>query len=155
MKKLFITAAIATMFSVTAFAKAPVTGEENISYAVLNHFNADFKNAKMPAWTVPPTCQKVTFILDGAHVTAFYNLSGDYLGTTQDVDFKAIPETAQTEITKKYSGYTVAEVIKYESDGSNPDVSTLAYFVDLKKADSELLVKVIPGESVSFFKKVK
>lgn len=155
MKKLFITAAIATMFSFTALAKTPVTGEENISYAVLNHFNSDYKNAKMPAWTVTPTCQKVTFILDGAHLTAFYDLAGEYLGTTQAVDLKTIPAEAQKEIATKYSGYAVAEVIKYVNDGSNADVSPLAYFVDLKKAGSEIVVRVTPGEKVHYFKTIK
>jgi hypothetical protein len=159
MKKLFITAAIATMFSITAFAadggKTITTGEENISYAVLNRFNADFSGAKNAAWTVTPNCQKVTFTLEGSQKTAFYDMTGAFLGTTQDVDFKTIPESAQEEVNSKYSGYNINEVIKYQNDGSNPDINPLAYFVDLKKADSEIVVRVTPGEKVYFFKKVK
>jgi len=159
MKKLFITAAIATMFSVTAFAakggKTTVTtGEDKISYTVLNQFNAEFKGAKDAAWTVTPNCEKVTFTLAGVQTTAFYDLAGEYLGATQTIGFKDIPFSAQEDITAKYAGYAVKEVIKYESNG-NPDVSPVAYFVDVQKAGSELLVKVIPGEKIALFKTIK
>ena len=156
MKKLFITAAIATMFSVTAFAKSTTyTGEENISYTVLNRFHTDFSQATNAAWTVTPNCQKVIFTLNGAKLTAFYDLGGAYLGVTQDVDFKEIPFSLQKEVTAKYGTYAVNEVIKFETDSNNTEINPLVYFVDLKKADSEVIVKVIPGEGLSFYKKVK
>ena len=159
MKKLFITAATAILFSVSAFAATSstinITGEENISYTVLNQFNAEFKGAKNAAWTVTTTSQKVKFTLDDVQMTAFYSLTGDFLGTTQDVAYKVIPADAKKEIASKYADYAVSEVIKYQNDGSNPDIDTLAYFVDLKKAGSEIVVRVTPGESVHFFKTVK
>ncbi|MGZ3757332.1 MAG: hypothetical protein ACXVAY_20355 [Mucilaginibacter sp.] len=159
MKKLFITAATAILFSVSAFAATSsttiITGEENVSYAVLNQFNAEFRDAKSAAWTVTATSQKVTFILNDVKMTAFYSLTGDFLGTTQNVDYKVISADSQKEIATKYAGYDVGEVIKYQNDGSNPDVDPLTYFVDLKKADSEVVVRVTPGEGVRFFKKVK
>ena len=159
MKKLFITAATAILFSVSAFAGTTsatiITGEENVSYAVLNQFNAEFKGAKEAAWTVTSQSQKVSFVLDGVKMTAFYSLAGDFLGTTTTVDYKVIPAEEQKEIASKYADYKVTEVIKYQNDGSNPDVDNLTYFVDLKKADSEVVVRVTPGEGVRFFKKVK
>jgi len=159
MKKLFITAATAIVFSVTAFAaestKTFITGEENVTYQALNHFTADFKGAKNPAWTVTANCQKVTFTLGDAQLTAFYNFSGDYIGTTQDVAYKVIPADAQKTIASKYAGYTVGEVIKYENFDGEADLPSSAYFVDLKKDKSEILVKVTPDENVTFFKKVK
>lgn len=162
MKKLFITAAIATLFSVTAFAadggkgNITATGEGKISYTALNQFAASFKNAKNASWTITPNCQKVAFTLDGAQMTAFYDLAnGAYLGATEDIDFKAIPFSSQEEITSKYADYSVKEVIKYQTNGTNPEVKPLVYFVDLKKADSEVLVTVTPGEGTSLFKKIK
>jgi len=147
------------MFSVTAFAadgtKTMITGEENVSYLALNRFRADFRSAKEPAWTVTSNCQKVSFILDDVKMTAFYNLSGDYLGTTQDIDYKALPADAKKEIAAKYSSYTVGEVIKYENFNSDTEVSSPAYFVDLKKDKGEILLKVMPDGGVSFFKKIK
>lgn len=160
MKKLFITAAIATMFSVTAFAangggKTTITsGEDKISGSVLNQFSAEFRNAKNAAWTVTSNCEKVTFILDGAKMTAFYDLTGTYLGATQAVEFKAIPSASQDAITEKYKGYAVKEVFKYENEGVEAD-SPEAYFVDMKKTDSEVVLKVTADEKVTVFKTIK
>ncbi|MDB5010701.1 MAG: hypothetical protein JWQ06_1490 [Mucilaginibacter sp.] len=159
MKKLFITAVTAIMFSVSAFAadggKKNTTGEANVSYTVLNKFTSDYSDAKNAAWTVTPNCQKVTFTLSGAPMTAFYDLNGSFLGTTQDVAYDVVSEDAKKEIASKYNGYAVNEVIKFQSDGSNPDINTLVYFVDLKKADSEVVLRVTPGEGVYYFKTVK
>jgi len=159
MKKLFITAATAILFSITAFAaegtKTLITGEENVSYIALNRFNSDFRGAKNPAWIVTSNCQKVSFFLDDVKLTAFYNLSGEYLGTTQDVAYKVMPARVQKEIAAKYAGYNVGEVIKYENFDSETDATALVYFVDIKKDKSEILLKVTPDENVSFFKKVK
>jgi hypothetical protein len=157
MKKLFITAAIATMFSVTAFAdggkKTTVeTGENNISHSVLNQFSADFRDAANVEWKLTTNCQKVSFTVNDVKYTAFYNLSGDYLGLTQDVDYKVIPAGVKKEIAEKYKGYAVNEVIKYETQGGDEPV---VYFVDVKNAASEVVLKVTPNENISFFQKIK
>jgi len=159
MKKMFITAVTAIVFSASAFAATGttsiITGEENISYAVLNQFHADFRGAEHADWKVTSNCQKVTFTLDGVKMTAFYSLMGEYLGTTEYVDYKTIPATAQKEIAANYKDYAVSEVFKYQNDGSNRDIDTLAYFVDLKKAGSEIVVRVTPGEGIHFYKTIK
>lgn len=157
MKKLFITAATAILFTATAFAStvSTYTGEENVTYTALNHFSADFKGAKNPVWIVNSNCQKVTFTLDGTRLTAFYSLAGDFMGTTQDLDINAIPAEAQKKITTKYAGYTAGQVIKYDTYDADTFTTATVYFVDLKKTGSEVLVKVTPEGSVSYFKTVK
>ena len=159
MKKLITTAAIAILFSVTAFAadggRKDEKGGTIISYNVLNQFNASFKNAKNATWTVSSNCQKVNFILDGAQVTAFYDMSGEYMGATQDVDFKVVPFYAQEDITAAYSDYRVKEVIKFQYDVTSTNAYAPTYFVDLKKADSEIILKVVNGEKPVLYKTVK
>ena len=135
MKKLFITAAIATMFSVTAFAdggkKAKAEGEKGVSYTALNKFSAEFENASNVVWTVTPNCQKVDFVTESGKYTAFYDLDGEYLGRTQEISILLLPEANRKEITAKYADYTVKHFIQYE----NTPVEPLFYFVDLVKAD--------------------
>jgi len=157
MKKLFITAATALLFSATAFATtvSTYTGEENVTYTALNHFAADFKGAKNPAWVVTSNCQKVSFTLEGAHLTAFYSLGGEFMGTTQDLTITAIPAEAKKTIATKYAAYTAGQVIKYDNFDSDTYTSTVVYFVDLKKTGSEVLVKVTPEGDVSYFKTIK
>ncbi len=159
MKILIITAVIAILFSVTAFAadggRKIATGEPTISYTLLNKFAADFKNAKNATWTVTSNCQKVSFTLNGVQLTAFYDLSGEYAGTTQEVDYKTIPFAAQEEIAAAYKGYDVKEVVKFQYDINSTDINAATYFVDLKKAGSEIVVKTATGEKTSLFKTIK
>ena len=156
MKKLFITAAIATMFSVTAFAdggkKTTETSEKNVSYAALSQFKNDFRSADDVLWTVTSNCQKVSFTDNNIDYTAFYSLNGEYLGLTEKVDYKALPAVAQKEIADDYTGYTVSSVIKYKTQGTTEPV---VYFVDVKNAASEVVLKVTPDQNVAFFQKVK
>jgi len=157
MKKLFITAAIATMFSVTAFAdggkKAAVkTSEKSVSYAALNQFKTDFRSADDVVWTVTSNCQKVSFTANNTDYTAFYDFNGEYLGLTQNVAYTTIAPSVRKKIADTYKGYVVSEVIKYETQGADEPV---VYFVDVKSAASEVVLKVTPDESIAFFKKIK
>lgn len=158
MKKLFITAAIATLFSASVFAdgskKANAT--VNVSSTVLAQFDADFVNAQNITWTVDRDFQKAQFVQDGVQKTAFYNLQGDFVALTQDVDANAVPAKTQAEIAKKYPGYKVNEVIVVQNNTNvNPDADETAYFVDLKSDTKEVLVKIADDASVDFYKEVK
>ena len=157
MKKLFITAAIATMFSMTAFAdggkKATTeSSEKYVSYTALNEFKSTFKGADNVLWTVTANCQKVSFSENNTDYTAFYDLSGQYLGLTQNVAYSTIAPSAKKEILESYKGYVVSNVIKYTTSEADEPV---VHFIDLKNATSEIVVKVTPNNSVSYFKTVK
>ena len=160
MKKAIIAAILISTFSVAAFAANggkvadKKTGEEKVSNEVVNEFNADFKDAKNPVWIVTSNSQKVTFTINGEQKSAFYDLAGKYMGLTQTITLKDIPYYAQENIDNDYKGYTVGQVLKYESNGS-ADQARVTYFVDLKKANSELLIKVIPGDKPELYKTIK
>jgi len=158
MKKLFITAAIATLFSASVFADGTKKAktEVNVSYSVLNQFTADFSDASNVVWTVNGSFQKADFISGDVKKTAFYNLQGQFVALTQDVDARAIPAKAQKEITEDYKGYTVNEVIVIQNNTElNPDADETAYFVDLKNDTKEVLVKITPEAHIEFYKQVK
>jgi len=158
MKKLFITAAIATLFSASVFADGTKKSKTdvNVSYTVLNQFNADFADAANVIWTVNGNFQKADFISNDVKKTAFYNLKGEFVALTQDVDAKAVPAAAQKEINEKYKGYSVNEVIVVQNNTDlNPDADETAYFVDLKSDVKEVLVKITPEAHIQFYKEVK
>jgi hypothetical protein len=158
MKKLFITAAIATLFSASVFADGTKKAktEVNVSYSVLNQFTADFADASNVVWTVNGSFQKADFISGDVKKTAFYNLQGQFVALTQDVDARAIPAKAQKEIAEDYKGYTVNEVIVIQNNTElNPDADETAYFVDLKSDTKEVLVKITPEAHIEFYKQVK
>ncbi|MDB5143756.1 MAG: hypothetical protein JWQ66_2469, partial [Mucilaginibacter sp.] len=158
MKKLFITAAIATMFSASVFADGNKKSNTaaNVSYSVLNQFSTDFADAKNVSWTVNKNFQKADFVNEGVKMTAFYNLSGEFVALTTDVDTKAIPAKAQKQIADKYKGYAVNEVIVVQNNTElNPNAEEAAYFVDLKSNTKEVLVKITSEANIEFYQEVK
>lgn len=170
MKKIFITAILFSSLSFGAFAdgsKKDNTNAEAISYTVLNQFSYDFKDATDVSWKIDGNCQKAEFVLEGKKLTAFYSLTGEYMGVTRPVAFKTVPASAQKEIGTQYTGYKVGEVIElqpkataqsalstYASSSSFNDDSKV-YFVDLKNEKEEILVRVTTNGDVYFFKQVK
>jgi len=158
MKKIFLTIATAALFSVSVFAADGGKKIEGatVSYSVQQAFSADFANATNTVWTVTKNCQKADFIIDGTKKTAFYNLAGEFLGTTQTTIYKAIPAKSQKMIADTYKGYTAGEVIVYQANEAlNNDIEPTSYFVDLKSANHEILVRVANSGNVEFFKQVK
>ena len=158
MKKLFITAAIATMFSFTALAddggKKNKT-EAGVSTTALTHFATDFYTVTDVTWSVTANCQKATFLQDGVTTTAFYDLSGQFIGTTNKMEYATLTTDQKETVAKKYAGYDVVEVIRFNYAGASADVNPIVYFIDLKKGDSEVILKTGPNEGLSFYKKVK
>jgi hypothetical protein len=159
MKKIFLTITTAALFSVSVFAAdggKKIEGAAAVSYSVQQAFNTDFTGATNVVWTVTKNCQKVDFITDGTKKTAFYNLAGDFLGTTQYTDYAAIPAKSQKLIADNYKGYKANNVIVYQANEAyNSDIDQNAYFVDLKNTDHEVLVRVTDTGNVEFFKQVK
>ena len=167
MKKLLLAVTLAATFSFSAIAadgKKVNDDVKGISYFVLNKFNADFLDAQNVVWTITPTSLKADFTIDDVKKTAFYSLEGSFLGVTQEINYKLLPAAAKKEIANSYKDYTVGQVIKFEANNPQPafyvnlaitEPQGVDYFVDLKKADAEILVRVSEQGAISFFKQVK
>jgi hypothetical protein len=170
MKKVYITAlligslSISSVFAFDGGKKDKAKAESSVSNTVLNQFTYEFKGAKAITWTVDGNCQKALFTLDGKVMTAFYSLSGEYLGVTHNIAFDKIPADAQKEITEKYKGYAVGDIIEFQPAVTNSasiysfssySDDEKVYFVDLKSDKEEFLLRVTPNASVYFFKQVK
>lgn len=171
MKKVYITALLIGSLSISSvFAadggkkdKAKAKTETPVSNGVLSHFDYEFKGAQGITWTINDNCQKALFTYEGKKMTAFYSLSGDYIGVTHNIEFGKIPADAQKEITGEYKGYVVGDVIEFQPAATNSvslySFSSFAedekvYFVDVKSDKEELLLRVTPDAGVYFFKRV-
>ena len=158
MKKIFLTIATIGLLGTSVYAADGGKKTEKtatVSYAVQNDFASTFSDATDVTWTVTSNTQKATFRSNGIKMTAFYSITGEYLGLTQDVAYSTIAEKAKKEIAAQYAGYDVNEVIKLETNGANTNFAETVYFVDLKSDAAEVLVRVNQSNDVYFFQKVK
>ena len=143
MKKLFLTTLIAAMIGGQVFA-SDVT---KVNYRVLASFEAQFADASDVNWTVTDDYTKARFTMEGEQVEAFFNNSGDVIGTSRKTDLKRLPLNAIQKIRKNYSKYKVTETIEFEFNGERK------YFVSLENDTDRKILEVSLYGDVSIFDK--
>jgi hypothetical protein len=143
MKKLVLSAVIATMISITAFAdgvkkSSTDNGEENVSYATLTQFKSDFENVNDVTWTVSKTSQKATFTQNNTTYTAYYDSVGEYWGLAQEVALNSVETAVKNKLAKSYADYDVQSITRFDSQNEDPAV----YFINVKNAAQTLVLTV-------------
>ena len=127
-------------------------------------FYAQFGNVSDVQWERQDYFDVATFTQKGQQMKAYFDNDGELVGTSVHTDIKAVPEKGQMEIAKKYHDYTVADVILYDDNEEQiSDIilfgtqfeSTDNYFVELKKDNRRVIVKVTPEGQMSLFKELK
>ena len=140
MRKLFLAALTAIVFTTSAFAGK----DASISRSIRNSFNNDFGQVEGVEWGTTANFTTATFIMNNKRTKAFYDYDGKLLGTTQAVTIDEMPAAAKRAFAKRYSNYTVTESIRFEG------VTETAYFVSAKKDNKSVILKVMNG-SVSVY----
>ena len=135
-----------------------------VSDLTRNQFAIDFPDAKNVRFVRTKEFDEVLFIYGKKKLTAYYDYDHELVGTTQDKTFADLRENAQKEILKKYAGYNIDGVIKFDDNESNETDMIIYgtsfddadnYFVELKNDSKDLIVKVDLAGYVSFFKDMK
>lgn len=149
MKKVFYTALLVMGLSVSTFAANDYSEkkEAKVASSLQAKFENTYAGATNVTWTVTDKFQKASFNLDGVQMTAFYDLNNDYVATTHATKADKLSAVALERIAKTYKGYEIGKVIAYDN-GSK------VLFVDLKKGEKEVLVRVMPNNSIYFFKQL-
>lgn len=144
MKKLFITALLAISLATSGFASGT-----NVNVSVLNNFKTDFRNVANVSWVSKDDYAKATFTENNQKVEAFYNLSGELIGTSKSLDLQNLPVSAKRAFAKKFDGYTVKEVIKFDG------VDESAYFFTAENSVESVIFKIGDNEQLVTYKKTK
>jgi hypothetical protein len=147
MKKILMLALIAIATGTTAFA-----GPRTISTKVTEHFSAAFKNAKDVSWNANDRFDKVSFLLGGEKVDAFYDVEGDLIGTMKTVSLEKLPKSALEVITTKYTfpDHQLKDCIEFTNSGNEKN-----YYVSFEKANETLVLEITHAGRVSVFTRTK
>ncbi|KAA8477965.1 hypothetical protein BDE36_0089 [Arcticibacter tournemirensis] len=164
MKKLFYLAFLVLALSGKSYADDKNKSEKKdaeVSYFAENNFLSKYQSAANVKWTVTNQFQKASFTLDGVKMSAFFDLNGDYIATTQYVDFNKLPAVSKSRLQKFYADYSVDEIVRYDFDGQNDSGLYLLsgqrnygtiYFASLKNKEESMVVKITPDGEVSYLK---
>jgi hypothetical protein len=129
-----------------------------------NNFSSDFKDAKDVEWKRIETYDKASFTTkDGKKMSAYYDINGNLVGTTQYKTFADLPEAGQKDIKKNYKDYTIGQVVFYD-DNENNDTDMILYgvqfedqdnyFVEMIKGTDKIVLQVNTKGEVFFFKQL-
>lgn len=142
MKKLLFTAAFALTMAATSFAAAA----NKIDNKAASNFSTKFSAAKNVRWTVTEDFIKASFTLADSKKEVFYDLDGNTIGTSSNIEISEIPAKGVEHFEKKYAGYTILETTLFEA------TNEIAYFIFAENATKTLILKVLPNGSTSVFK---
>jgi hypothetical protein len=132
------------------------------NYMTAANFSFDFPNAKNVSWK-RGEFEEASFMLNGKDMKAFYDYTDQLVGTTSQVNYDAIPASAQKEIARYYKGYTPKEVILFDDNEYNDTDMILYgnafedednYFVEMTNNNKTIVLQVNMEGTVSFFKDI-
>lgn len=128
------------------------------------NFYEDFGNIPDIQWERFDLYDVASFMKDGKEMKAYYNYDSHLVGTTQKATFADLPESAQTEIKKKYADYDIGPIIyfnNYDFSGNLVQLygiqfeSKNNYFVELLKGTKKIVLQVSESGEVVFFENIK
>ena len=137
---------------------------KEVSYQAKEAFRGDFGNIPVSKWERLTNFDKATFVKDGKFMEAFYDADADLVGTVTPRSFTDLPAKAQKYINEKYNGYTIGNASFFDDNEKNQTDMILYseqfddadnFFIELKRDDQKIVLRVDPGGDVSFFKKLK
>jgi hypothetical protein len=127
-------------------------------------FAAQFGNIPDVQWERQDYFDVANFTKDGQKMKAYFDVNGELVGTITDKTFEDLPAKAREYIQKKYPDHIIGDVIMY-TDNQNEEGDILLfgtemesatnYFVELRKDNKRIILKVSPDGDVSFFKELK
>ena len=135
-----------------------------VSYRSKDAFYGDFGNIAVTKWERGTNFDEATFTKDGQVMEAFYDYNSKLAGTVQNKSFAGLPANAQKFINEKYNNYAAGAVILFDDNELNETDMILFgqqfddadnYFVELKKAETKIIVQVNMSGDISYFTRIK
>ncbi len=145
-KKLFITAVIAAVCTVSAFATTP-PDIKSVNAKALSSLNYEFKNATNIVWKVTSGYIEAAFTWNGQRMKAFYNMDEDFVGTSTDITKEEFPQRMLKLMCKEYDGYKMTEAIEFKT----AEGLTTKY-ASLENGEKKVMLQVDENDNVSVFK---
>lgn len=130
----FILIAFTALLSVTN-TKAATTGDIKVSSAITASFNSAFKNAADVKWNTAGAYYKADFVLNGQHVTAFYDGAASLIAVTRNVTSFQLPITLQAKLKASYEQHWISDLFELSNEDG------VSYYVTLENGNGKITLK--------------
>jgi hypothetical protein len=144
-KSIIAIAAVLLLISTTAWAGKGKKSRKPRPDPVQTTFQNEFKGAEAVKWTDETDYTSASFVLNNTHVIAYFDYSGELLGTARNVLFDQLPLSVVTEVNKRYPSAIIYDIIEF-TNGSGTfykmiaETPTRSYKLNVL-ADGELSVE--------------
>ncbi len=145
MKKLIFTVIVAVSLSLSASSQIAYPTNQN----AIGNFESNFTNVSNVKWVVQETFTKAFFTQGGRNFQAYYDVAGDFIGTTNEVDMEDLPLFVKRAVEKNYSDYKVQDAFELVTQ------NTSAYFISIENDFNKLVLKVENGAISVYDKSAK
>ena len=147
MKKLvIILTAVVMLFSASAFA----FGSENVSSYIKSVFQKDFLKAENVSWRKISDFSFATFKMNNANVEVAYNVEGELVAMSREVDAAQLPLSISRSLAKKYDSYTLSDkALELNFDGET------YYYITATNSKHTLKLKCSTSGNISIESKIK
>ncbi len=138
------------LLALTVLSFSVKANETNVNSRVMEAFKKDFTHATNVQWTITSDVSRASFTFNDISYFAFYNVTGELLGTTRYVTLLNLPIKLQSSLRNDYKDYWVSNLFEVNNaDG-------LSYYITIEDADNKVVLKSDNGNSwVKQSKKVK
>jgi len=135
-------------FSLVAFS-AFASGEDKISGQALRSFQKQFATAQNISWRVIDGVNTADFTLNGLRLEAYFDNSGEFIGTARNILFNQLPIAVISSIDKTYGEAPVYEIMEYNFNGET------FYRMNVEVPGKKLAIRSSLSGEISVERKIK
>src|SRR5579875_518731 len=106
-------------------------------------FQKIFRGTSNLKWTEGKEFLTASFVLDNVQVLAFFNHSGELIGTARNVLYNQLPLVVKNEINSRYASNDIYDIVEYTVD------SETFYQMTIETSTKKLKVKISMAGSSS------
>lgn len=115
------------------------------------------------AWTRGDYYDVATYTQEGTKMIAYFDFSGELVGTTTTIKVTELSSALQKSIKKNYSDYTIGQITYFQESGqdatdidlySNQFESQNHYFIEFSNNTTKFIVQGESNGNLSFYKQL-
>jgi hypothetical protein len=144
MKRLFIALAIAAASSFSTVSANP-----HVTSPVLEAFRSTYLHAKDVHWTELRNTYKVSFLLDGQYVSAFYKADGHLVGTVRNISVTELSLRLKTNLRKEMNNAWITDLFVLNTNDED------VYFATVESADQKTIFKSRNGRKWEIYESLR
>jgi len=142
---MILAATLLVALTSSAFAK-----EKNMNLKLYRDLSASLENSRQISWITKPQYRQATFIFNNQTACAYYSANDDeFIGFGILHESTDLPETVTNAIKSKYGDWNVVDAMMFIDKNGY-----INYFVQVKKNDRDIALKITPTGRLSVYAKI-